>query len=370
MRTALVCSIFALALACSGATAEPPPLPAQPAGVPWPTAHWPSSPLPADADRTLLAKALGGIFERHIGPAGHPDHRAVLAVHRGAIVLETYAPGFGPNSRFRSWSMAKSITNAFIGLLVGAGRLQLDVPPPVSHWQNTTGPHAAITLRHLMHMTAGLRDDGNSGNVLFAPDARRDAYARAAAVEVESEPGVAWSYSMATSNILAGMASELVGGNRQEVAAWARQTLFEPLGAHSFELEFDQTGHYIGGAFAWATARDWARLGYLYLRDGVWDGRRILPEGWVDFTRTPAPAANNTQYGAQFWITAHSDTQGEKIDPRLEAFYMSGSQGQVVLIVPDRDLIVIRLGEAHHAKWPEINGLVGEIASAFARQAS
>ena len=361
-RTALVCT-FCLLIAMPVTAA--PPLPPQPEHTPWPTTSWPTGPLPEDVDGKLLTRALGGAFQRHIGPAGHPDHRALLVVRKGTVVLESYAPGFGPGSRFFSWSMAKSITNALVGILVGEGRLALDAPPPIAPWAEVRDARRAITLRHLMNMTAGLRDDGNSGKMLFAPAARRNAYERAAEVAAETQPGTEWAYSMATSNLLGGMVSELVGNNRREVSSWAREALFEPIGARSFELEFDQTGHFIGGAFSWASARDWARLGLLFLRDGNWDGERILPEAWVDFTRTPAPVANNTQYGAQFWVTAESPTQGEKIDPTLQGFYMSGSQGQVVLMVPDRDLIVIRLGEAHHAKWSEINAMVSQIARAF-----
>ncbi len=366
MRVAIACIIAAfLSLAHAS-----PPLPAQPEGVAWPTQRWPVAPLPPQTDQRAITDALTGVFERHIGPAGHPDHRALLVVHQGQIVLESYAPGFGPHSRFQSWSMAKSLTNAFVGILVKNQQLVLDSPPPVPGWADSDIT-SRITLRHLMNMTAGLRDDGNSGNVLFAPDARRNNFERSAMVTVETEPGTTWAYSMATSNLLGGIVSEAVGQTRAEVTQWANDELFSKIGAQSFELEFDQTGHFIGGAFCWATARDWARLGYLFLRNG-WGGQnRILPEGWVDFTRTVAQAEDNTQYGAQFWITAPgNDVQSEKLDPSLNGFFMNGSQGQVVLMVPDRDLIVIRLGEAHFAKWPEIHELVNKLALAFPKAAS
>ncbi len=364
MRPALI----ALCCFLTSHALSAPPLPPQPEGLPWPTTEWPVAPLPKTVDRHAVASALAGTFDRHIGPAGHPDHRAIVAVHQGRIVIETYAPGFGPDNRFQSWSMAKSITNALIGILVREGRLSLDTPPPIEPWRSADDLRQQITLRHLMNMTAGLRDDGNAGNMLFAPDARRNAYARAAQVEIESEPGSQWFYSMASSNLLAGLASEMVGDDSTQVMGWVRRELLDPIGASNVRLEFDQTGHFIGGAFAWATARDWARLGYLFLRDGTWDGQRILPEGWVDFTRTRAPAANNSQYGAQFWLTAPAaETQPETLAPELEGFYMNGSQGQVVLIVPDRDLVVVHLGESHYVKWPEIYDLVDQIALAFPR---
>ena len=147
-----------------------------------------------------------------------------------------------------------------------------------------------------------------------------------------------------------------VGGGRAGVRDFAERELAAPLGIRSLVLEFDAAETMLGGGYVWANARDWARLGLLYLRDGRWAGRRILPEGWVDFTRTPAPAKNNGTYGAHFWVSAEpGPEQWRTLDADIEAFQMNGNAGQFVVMVPDRDLVVVRLGEMHVATWPELN---------------
>ena len=284
-------------------------------------------------------------------------------------MLEEYAPGFDPTNRFMSWSLAKSITNAFVGRLVMERKLELDAPAAVPAWQGQP-ERQDITLRHLLNMTAGLGDDRTVSHIIFAPGVSRNMFAAAAGIEQQDPPGTRWAYSTASSNLAAAIASREVGRSRDDVAAWLNEHLFHVIGARSFELEFDLEGHFVGGVFAWATARDWARLGYLYLRDGVWDGQRLLPEGWVNFSRTPADVPDNHQFGANLWISAPaSATQSLKLDAGLKAFYMSGSQGQLVVMVPDRDLIVVRLGEAHHLDWDAINAFASRIAAAFPRVA-
>ena len=143
--------------------------------------------------------------------------------------------------------------------------------------------------------------------------------------------------------------------------------LFDPLGMPSAVPEFDPTGTFLGGAFTWATARDWARLGLLYLRDGVWDGRRLLPEGWVDYSRTPAPAANNGVYAAHLWVNL--SPKAGQFQPLTgspsSAFCMSGNGGQFVAMMPGRDLIVVRLGEMQASTWADVHAIIAAVASAF-----
>lgn len=347
-------------------------LPEQRPDTPWPTRDWPVAALHDAVDRTLIADVLRGLFDAK-GPAGLPDTRALLVVYQGSIVMEVYADGFGPESRFFSWSMAKSVTNALTGILVRNNRLQLDAPAPVSSWRDPLDPRSAITLRQLLHMTTGLDNaDGSGGglgfesHMMFSPDLRDDMAASAAAVELIHEPGTHWAYSTATSTILGGIVSRTVGGNRAGLINFAREELFGPTGIDTMEFEFDKSGSFVGGAFVWASARDWARLGYLYLRNGVWDGRRILPEGWVDFTRTPAPASNNGIYGAQFWLAGVAAAgQNPGIRSPQGAFNMAGANGQLVVMVPAKDLVIVRLGEAHVEDWDYFNALPARIAAAF-----
>jgi CubicO group peptidase (beta-lactamase class C family) len=361
-------ALLALALGARAAV----PLPPQPAGVPFPTRGWPSGPLPAGLDHVALETEVARLL-LPTGRGGVPDTRALLVVRGGRIVLERYAPGFGPESRFRSWSMAKSVTQCLTGILVREGRLSLDAPAAVPAWQRDGDPRAALRLRELLQMTSGLDnadgkgDDADSrvAQLLFGP-LSADTAAGTAKDELVYEPGKHWAYSTSTSQIVSGIVSRTLGGGRQGVFDFVQRELAQPLGLRSLVLEFDAAGTPLGGGYVWASARDWARLGLLYLRDGRWEGRRILPEGWVDFTRTPAPAENNGTYGAHFWLTGTpGPDQFPTLGPDLEAFMMNGNAGQFVVMVPDRDLVVVRLGEMHVATWRELNDALGALIRAF-----
>ena len=369
-RVVLALSLAAglgLAHPAAAATALPP----QPAGVAWPTRGWREGPTASGVDHGSLETALAKLF-LPVGRGGLLDTRALLVVSGGRIVLERYAPGFGPESRFRSWSMAKSVTQCLTGILVREGRLALDAPAPVPAWQRENDPRAGLTLRQLLNMTTGLEneDGGDQANSFVAQllfgEHSNDTATFASRVDLAYEPGTHWAYSTATTQILSGIIGRSVGGGREGVRAFAERELAGPLGMQSLVLEFDASETLLGGSYVWASARDWARLGLLYLRDGVWDGRRILPEGWVDFTRTVAPAANNGTYGAHFWIAAPpGPEQWSTLAPGIEAFEMNGNGGQYVVIVPDRDLVVVRLGEMQATTWPELNAQLGELIAVF-----
>jgi CubicO group peptidase (beta-lactamase class C family) len=369
MRSRALLLPFALALVAAT------PLPPQPAGVPWPTAQWAEGPLPEGADHAALETASARLFEP-AGRGGLPDTRALLAAQGGRVVFERYADGFGEDSRFRSWSMAKSVTNAMVGLLVRDGKLALDAPAPVPRWQQPDDPRQAVTLRQLLEMTSGLDNaDGSDAadsfvaRLLFG-DRSSDTAAAAEKVDLDYAPGTHWAYSTATTQILSGIVARTVGGGRAGVRAFLERELTAPLGLGSFVIEFDPAQTPLGGGYVWASARDWARLGLLYLRDGVWDGRRILPEGWVDFTRSVAPAKNNGTYGAHFWVSASpAEGQFQPLRPGIEAFQMNGNAGQFVVIVPDRDLVVVRLGEMQATTWPQLNDRLGALIEAFPRRA-
>jgi CubicO group peptidase (beta-lactamase class C family) len=363
-------AVAALLLVLAAAAHAAPPLPPQPAGVPWPTLGWTTG--TPQAEHTALETAVARLLLA-AGPSGLPDTRALLAVQGGRIVLERYAAGFGPESRFRSWSAAKSVTQCLVGILVREGRLSLAASAPVPEWQERPGDaRAAITLRSLLTMTSGL-DNADGGDdadslvaQLFFGEYAADTAHASADVDLTHPPETHWEYSTATTQILSGIVGRTVGGGREGVRAFAEQALLAPLGIRSLVLEFDAAGTMLGGGYVWASARDWARLGLLYLRDGRWDGRRVLPEGWVDFTRTAAPAANNGTYGAHFWISAKpGKQQWEVLDPSLEAFFMSGNAGQYVVMVPARDLVVVRLGEMHATTWPELHAHVSALIRAF-----
>jgi CubicO group peptidase (beta-lactamase class C family) len=363
-------AVAALWLGLASAAQAAPPLPPQPAGVPWPTLGWASG--TPNAEHSALETAVAQLF-LPVGRGGVPDTRAVLAVQGGRIVLERYASGFGPESRFRSWSAAKSVTQCLVGILVREGRLALDAPAPVPEWQQREGdPRAAVRLRSLLTMTTGLDnpDGGDDADSLVAKlffgEYSGDTARASARAEVLYPPDTHWDYSTATSQLLSGIVGRTVGGGRAGVRAFVERELMAPLGIRSLVVEFDRAETMLGGGYVWASARDWARLGLLYLRDGRWDGRRLLPEGWVEFTRTPAPAANNGTYGAHFWIGAKpAEGQYAGLDPSLGTFSMNGNAGQFVVIAPSRDLVVVRLGEMHAVTWPELYAQLDALIRAF-----
>ena len=324
------------------------PLPPQPEGVPWPTRTWPTAPLDPRVDQGALEKLLDHAFSRP-EPDDLERTHAVVIVQRGAIVAERYAEGVDPDDTFLSWSMAKSITNALIGILVRQGRLDVQRPIPVPEWAEGD-PRRRITIDQLLRMVDGLRfreaEDLGGGSVRYYPpeesdvipmlfgEGKKDVAGFAATLPAVAEPEARWNYNSGASNLLARLVSDTLGADRDETLAFMRRELFGPIGMRTAAPRFDEAGHFIGSATCYCSARDYARFGLLYLRDGVWDGRRILPPGWVDYSRTPS-AQSGGLYGAHFWVIPGS----------LGLFACNGAEGQRILISPKLDLMVVRLGK-------------------------
>ncbi len=350
--------------------AEPVPLPRQPEGVSWPTQSWPESPR----ESAGLSATIDALFEPE-SRAG-PDTRALLAISGGQIAVERYASGFDARSRFQSWSVAKTFTLALVGILVGRGELSLDSPADVPLWrQAADDPRAAITLRQLLNMTTGL-ENGDGGMLatgriarLLFHDLGYDTALHSSAVELAHAPGTHWEYSTGNSAIVSSILGRSIGGDEADLAAFMRRELAEPIGMSRFVPEFDAAGTFLGGSSIWASARDYARLGLLLMRDGVWDGRRLLPEGWVDFARTPAATDNNLSYGAHLWLTGEAaEGQFAPLSGVPDSgFCMSGGFGQYVCMFPDRDLIVVRLGEVHATTHDEVSAGLAALVREFER---
>jgi len=367
--------LFALGAGTARADAPPrAPLPTQRIEVPYPTRGWPRGD-PQRADHVAVEVALGRLFAKQ-SAAGVPDTRALLVVQDGKLVVERYAPGFDASSRFRSWSAGKSLANAWVGLLVRDGRVSLDEPLDARVWRaRADDPRRAITVRHALNMTTGLaNEDGDGGTDSFIAELlygelSGDTALAASDVVLEHDPGTHWAYSTGTTQLLARLVVDRVG---EDWRAFVARELNEPLGLSSLLVETDRAGTPLVGAYVWASAPDWARLGLLYLRDGMWEGRRILPPGWVEFSRTPAPAPNNGSYGAHFWLSSkpgpeqHAGFVGRDFD----AFEMNGNEGQFVVIVPARDLVVVRLGALHTSSWDEVRKSLGDLIEAFAAPGS
>ena len=321
-----------------------PPIPTQPAGVPWPTQDWPTAPLPANADSTAIDTLLAQAFGTNADPDLGETH-AALVVQGGRIVLERYGEEQGPDVTCRSWSMAKSITHALVGLAVADGLIDIHAPADVPAWRGAGDPRGAITLDHLLRMSSGLAwvEDYVPGHpsdvvaMLFA-EGREDVAAFAESQPLAHPPGSFFYYSSGTTNIVSAIVARAVGRSGESFEAWMRERLFAPIGMTSATPRFDDAGTFIGSSFCFCTPRDFARFGLLYLRDGVWEGRRLLPEGWVDYARTPTfqqPGGEiDGPYGAHWWL--------DRAGPG--SFAACGYEGQFILGCPRRDLIVVRNG--------------------------
>jgi CubicO group peptidase (beta-lactamase class C family) len=372
-----------LMLLAGSAWAQPlRPLPAQPAGLAWPTQNWEVAPLPADVERAAYDLAVTEAF------AGlHPqmgETRAVLVVQGGRVVFERYGQGYGPESRLVSWSMAKSVTHALVGAAALEGRVAVDAPMGSPHWR-AGDRRASITWRQWLQMVDGLDYlesaenvalSGNA-NMLFGPG-RLDVTRWAAARPLVHDPGAHWNYSSAATLLVSDALTRAIvpdardaSDRRVRMRAWMERALFAPIGMRAI-VEFDPQGTFYGSSLIYATARDYARFGYLYLRDGMWDGRRIVPEGWVDFARTPGPAGNADVYGAGWWLTpSHGQGRPDRsliVDNALaDAFSAQGHEGQIVVIVPSKDLVLVRLGLFHGGEeaWNALGDWATRLIGAF-----
>jgi len=344
------------------------PLPPQPEDVPWPTREWPRAELDPRADRAALEKLLDHAFATP-EPEDLDRTHAVVVVQHGAIVAERYAEDASPDDAFRSWSMAKSITSALVGILVRQGRLDIRQPIAVKEW-SADDPRSRITIDQMLRMVDGLRfreaEDLGDGSLRYYPaeesdvipmlfgEGRADVAGFAATLPYVAEPESRWNYNSGASNLLARLVSETLGGGRDEMLDFMKRELFDPLGMTTASPVFDEAGNFVGSAHCPCSARDFARFGTLYLRDGVWEGRRLLPAGWVDYSRTPSRQSGGV-YGAHFWVIPGS----------LGSFYCGGAFGQRTLIVPKLDLVLVRLGNTAAHKVGNAIRFTKEIVDAF-----
>jgi len=306
-----------------------------------------AGPAVVEPSDPALKAALDHAFEE---PEAPPLRRtkAVVVVRDDRVIAERYADGAGIDTPLLGFSMTKSVINALIGTMTEQGLVSPSIPAPIPEWRAASDPRREIEVEHLLRMTTGLAlDETNSG---FDPASQmlylhNDMAGFAVQAPLVVPPGTRWVYSSPTTQVLARIIRDAVGGPEQTLAfAW--RELFNPLGMRDVTLEFDGAGTLQASTYMLASARDWARFGLLYLHDGVLAGKRILHEDWVDFS---AAATLDTDYGAGFW-TNRSEHRFAKARVRLgvprDAFFASGDLGQRVAIIPSQQMIVVRLGDA------------------------
>jgi CubicO group peptidase (beta-lactamase class C family) len=344
------------------------PLPDRPTGVAWPTDDWPMGPVPDGVD---LGPALAEAFD----PDG-PLHQtyAVVVIHHGRLVVERYdgllpqwdKPGkpVRSDTPLLSWSMAKSMLHAVVGMLVDEGRLVLEDPAPVPEWQAPGDPRGAITLQQLLEMRDGLDfleeyEDPERSDVLqmLFGSGQGDMAAYAADRPLAVPPGTRFNYSSGTSNIVSGIVARTLGPG-EPYRRFLADRLFGPLGMTSATTTFDDAGTWVAASYVYATARDYARFGLLYLRDGVWDGIRLLPEGWVDHGRRPRSVDpdDGDWYGSHWWTR----------DNPFGTFWASGHEGQYIDVCPDLDLVLVRMGRTDADHSEELKAWRTRVIGAFA----
>ncbi|MEH6487002.1 serine hydrolase [Hyphomonas oceanitis] len=402
------------------------PLPPQPEGLAWPTQGWETGEMAPDVATIVQPMIDMAIAGEKAGPMG--ETRAVVIIHHGKLVAEAYRDGFGPDTKQVSWSMAKSVTSALTGRAVELGLIDdIDAPMPTPF--DAGDKRAEITWRQWLTMTDGLdyTEIGATGmadndviQMMYGPgrfdvlDYIKDQ------VPALHEPGTVWNYSTAAFHLI-GHALQGLGpdydklrdeqrlvvalndGDREAVRNCERlrvlgdanlpqackdllkrakvlrsdlggddliKNLFVATGMDAL-VEYDAAGTYLGGSLVWASARDFAKFGYLYLRDGVWDGERLLPEGWVDFSRSHPEGPKENVYGAGFWLTTGGadpvPSYQQRDAPPWDSFAAEGHEGQTIFIVPSRDLVIVRLGIMSNEgeNWPDLFRWNQAIAGAF-----
>ena len=326
-------------------------------------------PLPAD---TLRPEAL---------PAGDPeivadlepiaralvDERAYngtpfafVVLHKGAVVAERYRQGITPETQLLSWSMAKSFTNAIAGIMAGDSLVSVCAPLDIPEWQGDGRRN--ITLADLMQMQSGLEwneDYGNRSDVNLMLHRETDMGLFALSKPLEYEPGTHWYYSSGSTNIVMRYLRGKFASDG-EFLSYLRDRLFTPLGIVNPKFEPDMSGTPVGSSYLYVTARDFARFGQLFLDDGCVGGRRILPEGWVEWTTTPASDSKGG-YGAFFWLNRNKACP----DAPEDMFSCQGHDGQVIYIIPSKDLVVVVLGYSPKPdRVVDFNRLLKDVISA------
>ena len=322
-----------------------------------PEAEGPDCLEPGDSALTArLAPIAKALVDDH---AYNGTPFAFVVLHEGKVVAERYREGLNARTRFLSWSMAKSFTNALAGVMCGDGLVDVFAPTGIPEWQGDE--RAAITLNDLMQMQSGLQwneDYGNRSDVNLMLHREKDMGLFAIDKPLEHKPGTFWYYSSGSTNIVMRYLRGKFASDK-EFLTYYRERIFAPLGIRNAVFEPDMSGTPVGSSYLYITAREYASFGQLYLGDGVFQGRRILPEGWVEYSVTPASASNDG-YGAFFWLNK------DKFWPDIpeDMFNCQGHDGQEIFIIPSKDLVVVVLGYSPKPdRVVDWNALVKDIIS-------
>jgi len=334
---------------------------------PWPMGDaLPASAPALDIDPARVAHAVDLAF-------ADPEAltAAFVVVHKGRIVGERYMPGITKDTQLESWSMGKSLTATLFALLVKDGTYRIDDPAPVPEWQKPGDPRSKIRIVDLLHMSSGLRfiagqdpdytaDEGYPDHALVYTGAI-DAFQHSMTRPLQFPPNTEGRYRNSDPLMIGWLVKQAVTRRGGEYLTFPQRALFDRIGIRRQVLETDPYGNFLLTGYDYGTARNWARLGLLYLQDGVWQRERLLPEGWSTFVSTPAPAWKRPVYGGLFWVNGDGAWNVPKT-----AYSMNGAGGQLVFIVPTHDLVVVRLGHyrGERAYGKALNAALAELMAA------
>jgi CubicO group peptidase (beta-lactamase class C family) len=345
------------------------PAPAgDPSRTPWPDGDVVArAPLPPHVDAAALQAASDWAFTR---PSPEQVTLSLLVVHGTQIVHERYAPGVDVTTRTRTWSTAKSLASTLFGILVDRGKMQLDAPLGIPWLPQAASPdqdpRSAITLRHLLNMSSGLETVDNAGleyatgsGLAYWAGASSERGARSRALI--RAPGSSFDYEN-YDTLTAVYAMKRAIGNDREYLEFPRKALLDRIGMRNTLLSTDRFGDFILSSQVYTNARDLGRLGLLYLQNGMWKGERLLSEDWIRFVRTPAPstASRGNQYGGHFWLVPDNRTDVPK-----DAYSTNGNRGQYTIIVPSKNLVIVRRGLDYGRQGFNNWDLTREVSKAF-----
>ncbi len=307
----------------------------------------PNEPLPKEIDGAKVKAAVDAAFQPAAGMTA-----AFVVTWKGRLIGERYGEGITTRTPLESWSMGKSLTATLMGVLIRQGVYELGQPAPVPEWQGSGDPRAKIRIADILHMSSGLRIKapqdpdydplGTYPDHLYLYTGSVNSFHYAATRPQQWPPGMVGRYHNTDPVLINYLVRLAVEKRGEEYLSFPQRSLFDKIGIRTMVLETDPYGNFLTQGYAFASGRDWARLGNLYLQNGMWDGQRILPEGYAKFVSTLAPAWEADKrpiYGAFFWLNGDGTFPVPK-----EAYYMWGAGGQRTLIIPSHDLVVVRLG--------------------------
>lgn len=330
----------------------------------------------AGVDAGALRAAVEPLFDTEADES-LGETRALLVLRDGELVAERYAPGFGPETRHLSWSVAKTVTAVLVGIMVSDGRLALDEPAPVAAWRGAGDPRGRITLRQMLEMTSGLAHvekeeplENTDTLAMLVGRGAQDMAAYAEAKPLAAEPGSEYTYSSATTLILCDMMARLLtdsddpAARRAAMMGFVEQRLSRPAGLGSLTPEFDRAGTMVCGAMMHMTARDYARLGELLRQGGQSGGRQVLGRGWVRYMTSPS--AKRPGYGAHVWLNREGADNVLFVGEASRRLYAAqGFRGQYVIVSPDQRLTIVRLGVTTEAEMPALRAALLRVIRLF-----